>query len=327
MGNLRVLVTGAKGFIGSHLMVGLDAKGCVVGGVDLKEPLTHAWEAIAVPVLENQPHIYNADLQKHEVAEFCVSSFRPDVVVHLAAHATMEDSYTDPVSTWGTNIMGTVHVLEACRKRKVPLIVASSDKAYGHSRPIPFTESGTPLRPKYPYDTSKACEDMIARSYARSYDMAVTVTRAANVYGPGDLHWTRLVPRSFRSLANGERPVVYLGMEGVKREWIHISDVVEAYWTLVREISVHAEETSGQAYNIGSGIVLPLTEMMDWILAASGSKGVEPLVQSKEFQELGDEYLDSRQLRKLAWEPKVDLAHGLRDTWGWYSRYLEAGGR
>jgi CDP-glucose 4,6-dehydratase len=129
-------------------------------------------------------------LNEHEVSD----------VFHLAAQTIVGTANRPPRGTWEANVRGTWNLLEACRTlgsvRRV--VVASSDKAYGSHDELPYRED-FPLRPRFPYDVSKAAADMIARSYASTYGMRVAVTRLANVYGPGDLNWSRIVPDTARA--------------------------------------------------------------------------------------------------------------------------------
>lgn len=315
---MRVYITGVRGFLGATLAKALADEGTEVYGCDLMEPETQAWEALAngdpLPprVIDKgwveYPGFVHANLER----------MRPDVVVHLAARSTVEVGFENPEAAFETNVLGTVRVLEACRKLNLPVIVASSDKAYGARRP-PFYEDD-PFKPRYPYDVSKANADMAALSYAKTYHVPVTVTRACNFYGPGDLHWNRLVPRSFRELANDRRPVMYGTMERIRREWMHVSDCVEAYRVILQRLLNNPESVVGLAVNLGTGDVRTLREMMQRILAAAGST-VEPIINNAAFPELGDEWLDHRRLERLGWQPRVRLDDGLRETWGWYQNF------
>ncbi len=317
---MKVYITGVRGFLGTHLAKALSDDGWEVMGCDLMKPETEAWEALS------KPKPYVIDHGWIEYAGFmsnCLDHFKPDIVVHLAARSTVEVAWGDPVPAFETNVMGTVHVLDACRTLKIPCIVASSDKAYG-ARRAPFFEEDTPLKPNYPYDVSKAAADMIALSYARTYKMSVTVTRACNIYGPGDLHWNRLVPKSFKLLAEGERPVIYGPMAGVRREWTHVSDAVAAYRAIMDRV-LKDPEYAGLAYNIGTNQILTLRDMVYRILIAASAR-VEPIIGVAGYPELGDEWLNHGRLERLGWEPKVKLDDGLAETWAWYKEFVTKGG-
>src|SRR5213075_1416996 len=119
-------------------------------------------------------------------------------------------AYRDPFETFESNVRGTYTLLEACRRNEKlvdRIVVASSDKAYGEATKLPYTEE-TPLEARFPYDTSKLCTDVIARSYFATYGLPVTIARCGNIYGGGDLNWDRIVPGTIRWLLNGERPII-----------------------------------------------------------------------------------------------------------------------
>ena len=150
-----------------------------------------------------------ADLTDHDALVRVLNEHEVDEVFHLAAQTIVGTANRSPLATWEANVRGTYSLLEACRGlgtvRRV--VVASSDKAYGDHDELPYREDFA-LQPRYPYDVSKACTDLIARSYANTYDLPVAVTRLANLYGPGDLNWSRIIPDSAQALARGERPVI-----------------------------------------------------------------------------------------------------------------------
>ena len=134
------------------------------------------------------------------------------LVFHLAARTIVADANREPLAAFEVNVRGTYNLLEACRLLDGPassprVVVASSYHAYGRQAAGAYSER-TALRPRHPYDVSKACADMIARSYAETYEMPVAITRMANIYGGGDLNWSRIVPDTARALARGARPVI-----------------------------------------------------------------------------------------------------------------------
>jgi CDP-glucose 4,6-dehydratase len=152
--------------------------------------------------IEDRCALALADLTDHDALVRVLNEHEVDAVYHLAAQTIVGTANRSPLATWEANVRGTYTLLEACRglggvKR---VVVASSDKAYGDHDELPYREDFA-LQPRYPYDVSKACTDLIARSYANTYDLPVAVTRLANLYGPGDLNWSRIVPDSARALA------------------------------------------------------------------------------------------------------------------------------
>jgi CDP-glucose 4,6-dehydratase len=233
-----------------------------------------------------------------------------------------------PLSTFEANVRGTYTLLEACRAVGVvgdpvgPIVVASSDKAYGSHEDLPYREDFA-LQPRYPYDVSKACTDMIARSYAQTYDLNVAVTRLANVYGGGDLNWSRIVPDTAQALIRGERPVIRSD-GSPERDYIHVDDAVDAYLTVAA--SLENEELRGRAWNAGAGEPISVRELVDRMIAVSG-KETEADIQGEGVPhgEIDRQYLDSAAIRaELGWAPRVSLDEGLARTLTWYEKRLTA---
>ena len=251
-----------------------------------------------------------------------LAEHRPEAVYHLAAQTQVGDAYRSPLHTWETNIRGTYLLMEAVRSHNpsTHVVVASSDKAYGSHEELPYRE-GFALKPSYPYDVSKAATDMIARSYAVTYDMPVAVTRLANVYGPGDVNWARLVPDTARALLRGERPVIR--SDGTpERDYIYVEDAADAYLAVAGSLSDRANW--GRAWNAGSGEPHAVLEVVERLIEISG-RDVAPDVQGTGVPhgEIDRQFLDSTAIRtELGWSPQWDLDSGLRAAWDWYERTL-----
>jgi CDP-glucose 4,6-dehydratase len=248
-----------------------------------------------------------------------------ETVFHLAAQAIVRTANRGPIATWESNVRGTYTLLEACRTaghRVERIVVASSDKAYGDHNRLPYREDFA-LRPRHPYEVSKACADMIARSYAASYDLPVAVTRLANVYGPGDLNWSRLIPDTARALAAGRRPVI-LSDGTPERDYLYVEDAVDAY--LAAAGSLDRPNLRGRAWNAGCGAPVSVRELVMRLIEVSGRR-VEPDIrgEGKPRGEIDRQFLDSTAIREeLGWEPRFDLDRGLPLTWEWYERRLGA---
>jgi CDP-glucose 4,6-dehydratase len=251
-------------------------------------------------------------LNEHDVTE----------VFHLAAQAIVGKANRSPLATWESNVRATWCLLEACRTlgtvRKV--VVASSDKAYGEHAELPYREDFA-LQPRYPYDVSKACMDMIARSYAATYALPVAVTRLANVYGPGDLSWSRIVPDTARALARGQAPVIR--SDGTpERDFLYVEDAVDAYLAVAASLDRSGFE--GRAWNAGCGQPVAVIDLVKSLIEVSG-QAVEPDVRGAgtPHGEIDRQYLDSTAIRsELGWQPRWELRDGLAITWEWYRRYL-----
>ena len=247
---------------------------------------------------------------------------RPRSVYHLAAQTQVGEAYRSPLVTWETNIRGTYLLMEAVRGYDpgTHVVVASSDKAYGSHDDLPYREDFA-LQPLFPYDVSKAATDMIARSYAVTYDMPVAVTRLANVYGPGDVNWARLVPDTAQALVRGERPVIR--SDGTpERDFIYVEDAADAYLAVAGSLSDRANW--GRAWNAGSGEPHSALEVVRRLIEISG-RDLEPDIQGTgvPHAEIDRQFLDSTAIREeLGWAPQWDLDRGLRAAWDWYERIL-----
>jgi len=243
-------------------------------------------------------------------------------VFHLGAQTQVGVANRSPLETWETNIRGTYMLLEAVRERDAgtKVVVASSDKAYGSHDALPYREDFA-LQPSYPYDVSKAATDMIARSYATTYDMPVAVTRLANVYGPGDVNWARLVPDTARALVRDERPVIR--SDGTpERDYLYAADAADAYLAVADSLADPAFH--GRVWNAGSGEPRSVLEIVSRLTQISG-RDVEPDIRGTGIPpgEIDRQYLDSTAIREeLGWAPKWDLDSGLRAAWEWYERTL-----
>ena len=251
-----------------------------------------------------------------------LGDLNPRTVFHLAAQTQVGKANLVPLSTWETNIRGTYMLLEAVRERDpaTRVVVASSDKAYGSHRELPYREDFA-LQPSFPYDVSKAATDMIARSYAATYGMPVAVTRLANVYGPGDVNWARLIPDTARALLRGERPVIR--SDGTpERDYIYVEDAADAYLAVAG--SLGDPSNHGRAWNAGSGEPVSVLEVVRRLIAVSG-RDLEPDIQGTGVPhgEIDRQYLDPTAIREvLGWRPRWDLDSGLRAAWEWYERTL-----
>ena len=263
-----------------------------------------------------------ADLTDHDALARVLNEHEVTSVFHLAAQTIVGIANRSPLSTWEANVRGTYTLLEACRESGTVgrIVVASSDKAYGPHEELPYREDFA-LEPRYPYDVSKACADLIARSYAATYELPLAVTRLANVYGPGDLNWSRLVPDTARSLARGERPVVR--SDGTpERDYLYVDDAVAVYLAVAD--SLERPELWGRAWNAGLGRPVAVIDVVRALIAISGT-GLEPDIRGEGAPpgEIERQFLDSSAIRaELGWAPEWELERGLEAAWEWYSRLL-----
>jgi CDP-glucose 4,6-dehydratase len=318
------LVTGAQGFIGSWLAERLLDEGAKVVALRRDVP---ALSRFKLDGIDERCDIAQGDLGEYEALLRILNEHDVNIVFHLAAQTIVGTANRSPLSTFDTNVKGTYTLLEACRAAGVvgnpveAVVVASSDKAYGAHDELPYRED-FPLQPRYPYDVSKACADLIARSYAASFGMPVAVTRLANVYGGGDFNFSRIVPDTVRALIKGDRPVIR--SDGTpERDYLYVEDAVDAYLAVAGSLA--REELWGRAWNAGNGRPVPVRELVERLIRAAGSD-VEPHVrgEGKPEREIDRQWLDSQAIRsELGWEPRWELDRGLAETHRWYVQHLD----
>jgi len=227
-----------------------------------------------------------------------------------------------PLSTFETNVRGTWMILEAVRQssRVTRAVVASSDKAYGDQEALPCSEDA-PLLGRFPYDVSKVCADAVARSFAATFGLPVAVTRCANLFGGGDLNWSRIVPGTIHSLLRSE-PVVVRSDGSPVRDYLYVKDGVDAYMTVAEKFDSGA--VGGEAFNFGLDSPLSVLDMVNAVIAASGAKGVVPEVRGEAANEIDAQYLSSRKARDLLqWAPRFGLEESLVETVEWYRNFLQ----
>ena len=320
-----VLITGAQGFVGGWLAERLLDAGARVVVPQRDVPSDSRF---LVEGLDKRCDMVKADLTDYESILRALNEYDVRAVFHLGAQTIVGIANRSPLSTWESNVRGTYMLLEACRSASVvgdpveQIVVASSDKAYGDQKVLPYREDTT-LLARYPYDVSKACTDMIARSYAVTYELPVAVTRLANVYGGGDMNFSRLVPDSARSLAQGKPPVIRSD-GSPERDWIYVEDAVEAYLRIAS--SLDDRERYGRPWNAGSGTAVSVLEIVRTLCQVSG-KDLEPDVQGAgtPLGEIDRQVLDSTAIEtELGWTPAYDLQGGLAETWAWYNERLAA---
>lgn len=315
------LVTGAYGFIGGHLTARLVAEGAEVVVIRRDRPARSLLESAGV---EAAVSVVTDDLLDHESLLRVLNEYGVTTVFHLAAQAIVAVANRSPLSTFETNIRGTYNLLEAARLAPTVerVVVASSDKAYGQHEDLPYREDAK-LQPIYPYDTSKAAADLIARSYAETYGLPVAVTRLANVYGGGDFNFSRLVPETARAILAGESPVIRSD-GSPERDFIYAADAVDAYLTISDGLADPANH--GMAFNAGAGRPWSVLDVVQTMLdAAESDLTVDVRGRGVPEGEIDRQYLDSTLIeQRLGWTPKWTLAEGLAETWRWYERELPA---
>jgi CDP-glucose 4,6-dehydratase len=320
----KALVTGGHGFVASHLAKGLLAEDVDVRVLDrpgprltdVGGPRTSGLELLGIG---GEVEVVEADLL--DAAEVSAAVSGCDAVFHLAAQTIVGVARESPAETFEVNVRGAWNVFEACRAAGVERVVfASSDKAYGASPNLPYREDD-PLRASFPYDASKAAADVIARSYAGAYGLSLAVTRFANIYGGGDLNFTRLIPETAIAVADGRAPRIRSDGRP-KRDFLHVDDAVSAYMAIADALK--RPQAVGEAFNAGGDRPHSVREVVDLIVEVSGSEVAAEYGPGLPEGEIQDQYLDSAKLTAMTgWRPEVDLRAGLLRTLEWYRDHRE----
>lgn len=312
-----VAVTGATGFLGSHLtdqLVRLGANVTVLMRDDV--PPT----SISIQWLDRVRAVHGA-VEDQALIERLLGDYETRTLFHLAAQSQVGVANHNPVATYEANIQGTWTVLEAARRspRIEQVVTASSDKAYGAQPNLPYDEE-MPLSAVNPYDVSKACADLLAQSYQQTYGLPVCITRCGNFFGPGDLNWERLVPGTCRSLIRGERPVIRSDGTMV-RDYLHVVDGALAYLRLAEEMAQDAA-LAGQAFNFSTEVPLTVLQLVDKLQQAAGTD-LEPDILGTAAHEIDRQFLSAAKARKvLGWSPTMTTEEALADTIAWYRSHL-----
>lgn len=315
----RVFVTGATGIVGSALVGRLLALNATVIA------LVRDWDPQSELIRSgniNRISVVSGSLEDPGAVERGINEHEADTVFHLGAQTIVGTALRNPVPTFEANIRGTYHLLDACRVhaslvRRV--VVASSDKAYGEAQVLPYTED-TPLNGRHPYDVSKSCTDLLALTYAHTYGLPVSVARCGNIYGPGDLNWSRIVPGTIRAALEG-RPVELRSNGQLVRDYVYVEDVVSAYLHLAE----HTPESGvrGEGFNFSPGAPMTVLEVVRETLQVMGRDDLMPRPGAETHGEIQNQHLDSLKARtRLAWTPTYSMQAGLEETVPWYANLL-----
>lgn len=314
----RVLVTGGSGFIGSWLVKAFIELGSnvfvFVRDLDPQSEFFRSGDYLNTSIVQGELEDFRAlkrAINEHEV----------EFVFHLGAQAIVGVAHRDPLQTFESNIRGTYNLLEAClqcRHLIKGVVVASSDKAYGTKSTLPYKENMA-LEGTYPYEVSKSAADLISSAYASTYQLPITIARFGNVYGGGDLNWSRIIPDTIRSCLLG-KPLIVRSDGTYVRDYIYVKDAVQAFIRLAE--NVNRSEVMGEAFNFSPGKPVTVLAVVDQIRRLIGCE-IEPQILNSTAGEIHSQYLDSSKAeRVLGWRPVFSLEEGLSETITWYREYL-----
>jgi len=321
----KILITGHTGFKGSWLTFLLNEVGAKVVGFSLP-PET---QPNHYDLLDLNQHITNivGDIRDFEHVSKTINDFKPEFVFHLAAQALVRPSYSDPITTFSTNILGSMNVLESVRQVKSvrSLVFVTSDKCYENDETIrPYIESDK-LGGHDPYSASKAGAEIVFSSYLNSFftdqpSLGAASVRAGNVIGGGDWSLDRVVPDLVRAIDSGVS--VKLRNPKALRPWQHVLDPISGYLLLASKLYQNPKEYSG-SWNFGPalGETFSVETLVERIIKSFGKGSVQLDEPTKNPHEAHYLQLDSsKAASKLGWQPKWDLDTAVESTVDWYKR-------
>ena len=300
----RILITGITGFVGSALKKRLNLLGAIVYGVSRS--------------VDNDKKNLRAHILDYSVVNNFIKDSKIQICFHLASESLVESGQKDPYQTFKINTEGTLNILESARMNGLEkIIVASTAHVYGNNK-LPYLEKYTP-KPSRPYETSKACTDLIAQSYADSFHLPVLIPRFVNIYGPGDLNFSRLVPKTIKAVLSNKSPSMW-GGEAV-RDYLFIDDAISAYITLAKTDMLLIG--NNRIFNFGGNNRMSVEDLIRKIIKIAG-KNLKIKKQNEERKgEIVSQYVSFKKATQLfGWEPKINLDEGLKRTVAWYLKFL-----
>lgn len=311
----KVLITGAHGFIGSNLAAELVQLGAQVYAL-VNTGKTR--NTVFLGIQDKLTDVIRADVCDYKDIARVFTDHYIDTCFHLAAQPIVGTGFESPLATFDVNIRGTTNILEAarCTPSLKRLVIASSAHVYGDNPNPPYHESFYP-RPTHPYETSKACADMLAQTYHYTFGLPVAIARSTNAYGPGDLNFSRLIPKIMRSAVAGKNPEIIDGTS--IRDYLYVHDLVLGYLRLGENLN--RSEIQGEAFNFGSGQVLSAASMAQRVLDANECEGlnleVRPAMNRAKI--VSRQYVSTDKAKVLlGWSPQYNLQKCLRETYAWY---------
>ena len=326
----NVLITGAAGFVGSNLSKNLSKNGAkVVGLIQSKKKES----LLFYEKIDEKINLVFGDITDRTLLKKILIKYNIEICFHLAAQVEVGFARQDPFGTWETNVRGTYSLLDTIRENKKnikSIIIASSDKAYGEHgiKKMPYQENYN-LKPLFPYDTSKACADMIAKSYAsKLFNLPIVISRFSNIYGPGQLNFTALIPDAITSCLKNK--VLKMRGDGESmRDFIHIDDIVDVYKILSEKLYTSPAKYSGEIFNAGTNSPKKIKDVVKTIYLHKKKLQkykavVRGIKKNKSIGEISIQFMDYKKLYKhFKWKPKKNFEKSLPSLFKWYANYLK----
>lgn len=313
--NKRVLVTGATGLVGGHIAEKLVAQGAVVF---ITRRSRDYRSYFSEKKLDEKTISAICDIKNYGRVFDVISKYEIEYIFHLAAQPIVPTAFINPKEALETNIMGTVNILEAARNcpNIKGIVLASSDKAYG--KKCDKADETNPMAGNHPYDVSKSCADLIARTYANTYSLPVAVSRFGNIYGPGDLNTNRIIPGIMKAIISDE--TLEIRSDGTFiRDYVYVKDVANGYLLLMENI----DKAKGEAFNFSTGYNFSVLQLIDKVSEVVGKK-CEYKITNNQKNEIPSQSLNYDKAAKiLGWKSNYTFEEGMKETYEWYEKYLK----
>ena len=311
----RVLITGVGGFLGGWLARLLVDAGAAVHGLDVA---TRSVCLRAHGLVQDVPIIAGSVLD-FEAVETALRAYRIDTCFHLAGQSMIEGAASGPVAAYDLNIRGTWTILEACRRAGTirAVVTASSNHTYGGQARAPFPEDA-PLNQLDVYGASKACADILTRSFAHNFGLPAVAARNVNTFGGADPHVSHIVTGSVLALLRDEAPEIRSDGSPVKA-YLHARDTMDAYMRLAERAG--EDGVRGEAFNITPASPISVLDLVRTLAKAVGKPHLEPIVRATDLSQKGyfEHLSDAKMRRLIGWSPRLGLEEGLRVTYEWYA--------
>jgi len=316
---MRIIVTGGLGFIGTNLVEFLLSQSHEVLCLDKNSYASNYEYHLLLAQSNSQYSIQILDLSTSEELEKIVTSFKPNIVFHLAAESHVDRSIESPGDFIQSNIVGTYNLLEAIRKQKnsqTKLIHVSTDEVFGSHEHLKFTET-TRYDPSSPYSASKAASDHLVRAWSKTYNLCVNITNCSNNFGPFQ-HKEKLIPKAIRCLIERKEIPIYGTGENI-RDWLFVLDHVNGLY----EIANNGKEN--QSYNIGSSnevtnisIIRQICNVYDQLTGTKNSESLISFVSDRPGHDFRYSIDATKLMRETTWKPQSSFTEALRKTIDWY---------
>jgi len=323
----RVLLTGHTGFKGSWLSLWLQSMGVFLRGISLEPPTNPALFAVARVAQGMQHRI--VDIRDFAAVKAQMAEFQPDIVIHMAAQSLVRCSYQNPIETYATNVMGTVHLLEAARQVASARVVinVTTDKCYENHEWVWAYRENDPLGGYDPYSSSKGCSELVTSAYRRSFfgrsdSIALASVRAGNVVGGGDWSFGRLIPDTLRALETNTPVVIRAPI--ATRPWQHVLEPLSGYLVLAQSLYEEGEKFCG-GWNFGPND--EDTKSVQWVVETMASKWGSSSTWTRSG---GDDLHEASVLKlditkaksQLGWKPVWNIDKTLGKIIDWHKAWL-----